>query len=179
MHSRISLVTVSGTSSMASGIFSDGMVTACSAIAMSRHEYPWASASSFSMGKCSFAKETLYSNGACSAGKNSPYLYTLPPLSVKGIASMCSIIFLRKTSYSSLLYCLFKMQYCLFFNPTHPKQFWIFLHIIQYCESITSDQHEHKNWELETPRPEVAFSYARMLVAPQIVMSCESWAPGT
>src|SRR3989344_5979672 len=57
---------------------------------------------------------SLYLNGEVSGGRKSPYV----PLSC-----ICSITVRLIFSYSSFVYCLFKMQYRAFFKPMHPKQF--------------------------------------------------------
>src|SRR3989344_5054282 len=53
---------------------------------------------SFDSGKYSAAQVSLYGNGENSGGKNSPYLYMRPALSIYGISSICFFIF--GTSFS-------------------------------------------------------------------------------
>jgi len=76
-------------------------------------------------GKYSFATVSLYQNGEILLGKNSPHWRALCIwLNILGTNS----------SYSSLLYCLFKIQYCLCSKLTHKKQFFDFFTSIQYIK---------------------------------------------
>jgi hypothetical protein len=64
--------------------------------------------SSFDKMKYSLATVSLYPNGDMLAGKNSHH---------SQVFFMCSMIFGTRASYSSLVYCLFKMQYSAFCMP--------------------------------------------------------------
>jgi hypothetical protein len=69
------------------------------------------------IGKYSFATVSLYQKGEIELGKNSHHSH---------VFCMCSIIFGTNISYSSLVYCLFRIQYCLFFNQIQPKRLELF-----------------------------------------------------
>gem|GEM_PF-2008983 len=72
------------------------------------------SASPFLSGKYSFPTVSLYPNGDKCAGKNSHHSWS---------SLIFSIIFGTIFSYSSCVYCLFKIQYCLLRSHTQPNKF--------------------------------------------------------
>src|SRR3989344_4684932 len=114
---------LSGASLIWSGRFSWRIVILCCFFSVILHVYFFAIASSFDRGKKFDAIVSLYANGEISVGKNSPYLYTLPSLSVYGMSFICCIIFARSSSYSSLEYRLFRITLSPFLTETHPKLF--------------------------------------------------------
>jgi hypothetical protein len=55
---------------------------------------------------------------------------------------ICSMILETRISYSSLVYCLFRMQYDLFFSQMHPKRFDEKEQNVEY--SIFFHQHQNE-----------------------------------
>ena len=77
------------------------------------HVYHLANACSLGNGKYSIATVSLYANGEIAMGENS---HRSP------VVCICSINLATVVSYSSFVYCLLRMQYCLPLRLTQPKQ---------------------------------------------------------
>lgn len=116
-HSIAQLSISSGIFEISSGSCAHGIVLATFGNGASKSDQvnPCRRASDFARGYFVIFIVWLYPKWLYFAGKNSPH---------SPVFTMCSMIFGTSSSYSSLLYCLFKMQYEASRSPTHQKQLW-------------------------------------------------------
>src|SRR3989344_6753806 len=115
--------------------------------------------------------DSLYPTELSSMGKNSPYVYVLPALSLYDITLMCSRIFGTSASYSSFEYCLFKMQYCFCRSATQPNKLLEPLHTIEYSTSCEFSCVKRQKRQFCVPIPQAWHSYISWPLSPQMDQS--------
>src|SRR3990167_6166278 len=102
-----------------------------------------------------------------------------PPGKIRRIC-ICFLFFSFRISYSSLEYCLFKIQYRFFLRPMQPRRSEQEEQNIEYSKSISSGQHSAQNFTLYNfPHPHTTSSYESSIPFPPTVTSIKSLCGGT